>query len=122
MAAPTALVVDDDAQIRVLFAFLLARAGFEVDAAASGYAALEKIRTKRPDVLTLDLKMGDLGGAAVLERLREMPDPPAVVLVSGSPRPPDAELGAPVVAFIKKPVRPASFVETCTAALAARPA
>jgi two-component system nitrate/nitrite response regulator NarL len=55
----------------------------EVD---GGEAALEAIERLRPDVVLLDLRMPDLDGFAVLERLRDA-DPPAtcrVLIVSAS--------------------------------------
>jgi DNA-binding NarL/FixJ family response regulator len=57
-----------------------------VGEAEGGEAALAAIERLRPDVVLLDLRMPDLDGFAVLERLRDA-DPPAscrVVIVSAS--------------------------------------
>src|SRR5690348_16868632 len=62
-------------------------AGLElVGEAEGGEAALEAIERLRPDVVLLDLRMPDLDGFEVLERLREV-DPPVacrVLIVSAS--------------------------------------
>jgi two-component system, NarL family, nitrate/nitrite response regulator NarL len=62
-------------------------AGLElVGEADGGEAALEAIERLRPDVVLLDLRMPDLDGLEVLERLRELAPPPdcRVVIVSAS--------------------------------------
>ncbi len=56
-----------------------------IGSAHSGAAALELVKTKRPDVLTLDVEMPDADGVTVLRQLmREWPLP--VVMVSGLSR------------------------------------
>jgi DNA-binding NarL/FixJ family response regulator len=57
-----------------------------VGEAGGGEAALEAIERLRPDVVLLDLRMPDLDGLAVLERLRDLDQPPdcRVLIVSAS--------------------------------------
>jgi DNA-binding NarL/FixJ family response regulator len=57
-----------------------------VGEADGGAAAVEAIERLRPDVVLLDLRMPDLDGFAVLERLRELDPPPSskVIIVSAS--------------------------------------
>jgi DNA-binding NarL/FixJ family response regulator len=57
-----------------------------VGEAAGGEGALEAIERLRPDVVLLDLRMPDLDGFGVLERLRDLDPPPTcqVVIVSAS--------------------------------------
>ena len=57
-----------------------------VGEADGGQAALEAIERLQPDVVLLDLRMPDIDGLEVLERLRELDPPPAcrVLLVSAS--------------------------------------
>ena len=54
--------------------------------ADGGEAALEAIERLRPDVVLLDLRMPDLDGLEVLERLRDLDPPPRckVLIVSAS--------------------------------------
>jgi signal transduction histidine kinase/DNA-binding response OmpR family regulator len=77
------LVVDDDAALRRLVIETLARDGGELREAADGVEAMAMIAARRPDVLVLDLKMPNLDGFSVLERLLERADTrqiPVVVL------------------------------------------
>jgi two-component system nitrate/nitrite response regulator NarL len=57
-----------------------------VGEAEGGEAALDAIERLRPDVVLLDLRMPDIDGLEVLERLRELDPPPScrVLLVSAS--------------------------------------
>jgi two-component system chemotaxis response regulator CheB len=77
------LIVDDSALIRQLLTSLLSHdPGLEVvGSAADPYAAWDKIKALRPDVLTLDVEMPRMDGLAFLERLmRARPTP--VLMVS----------------------------------------
>jgi DNA-binding NtrC family response regulator len=64
-----ALVVDDDAGIRVLVTRILARNGFIVDAARDGAEAIEKLLQRDYDVIALDLMMPRIDGFAVVKYL-----------------------------------------------------
>ena len=78
------LVVDDSAVFRRLLSDLLSRdpAIEVVGTAADGYIAERKVRTLRPDVLTLDVVMPRLDGLSLLDQLmRGQPLP--VVMISG---------------------------------------
>jgi DNA-binding NarL/FixJ family response regulator len=51
---------------------------------ADGTAALEEVRRLKPDVLVADLRMPGATGMEVLRRLRDAPEAPAVILLSGN--------------------------------------
>jgi DNA-binding NarL/FixJ family response regulator len=87
--AVTVLVVDDNQIFRRGMVRAVERyAGLDlVGEADSGEAALDAIARLRPDVVLLDLRMPDLDGLSVLERLRSAgPPPPAcrVLIVSAT--------------------------------------
>jgi CheY-like chemotaxis protein len=67
------LVVDDDRNHRHVLEELLAEAGYEVEVAADGLEALAAIERMPPALLLLDLRMPNLDGIGVLERLRHEP-------------------------------------------------
>ncbi|MGP1271924.1 MAG: sigma-54-dependent transcriptional regulator [Phycisphaerales bacterium] len=68
----TVLVVDDKEMMRDSVSSTLQRAGFAVQTADGGEAALSSIAAKRPDVVVSDLRMPDLTGIELLARVREI--------------------------------------------------
>lgn len=68
----TILIVDDEPHIRRILDYLLRQQGYEVDAAASGPAALDRIQgaLNLPDLILLDLMMPEMDGFEVCRRLR----------------------------------------------------
>lgn len=75
------LVVDDSALMRRRIGEILSSAGFEVETAADGAQALERLSDFNPDVVTLDVTMPGMDGLACLKRIMvEHPKP--VVMVS----------------------------------------
>ena len=70
MAAPKALVIDDEENISFLVASALRAAGMEVEIAATGQSGLDAAERFRPDVLVLDVMLPDLDGFEVLQLLR----------------------------------------------------
>ncbi len=65
-----AFVVEDDPDFRELLRDVLQRAGWTVDLADDGIAALSRIRRVIPDLIILDLMMPNLDGVEVLKLLR----------------------------------------------------
>ncbi len=65
-----AFVVEDDPDQRELVCHELERAGWSVEVAEDGIAALGRIRHMIPDVIVLDLRMPNLDGVQVLKLLR----------------------------------------------------
>lgn len=66
-----AIVVDDDHAARRMMRRLLERHGWDVAEAANGADGLELVRSARPDVAVLDLRMpGELSGLDVVRKVR----------------------------------------------------
>jgi len=78
------LVVDDDDDIRLLLHELLSGAGYLVETAQDGRAALRVFHENPIDVVVLDLSMPDLDGFETLERLRDVSDVPVILLTARS--------------------------------------
>jgi DNA-binding response OmpR family regulator len=66
----TILVVDDEADVLDLVRYHLNRAGFDVDVASSGTAALLAARQRRPDAIVLDIMLPQMSGTEVFRKLR----------------------------------------------------
>jgi diguanylate cyclase (GGDEF)-like protein len=70
---PLVLIVDDDLSIRLLARKAMAKAGFSVEEADSGKAALAAYQRLRPDIVLLDVMMPNMDGYEVCKELRELP-------------------------------------------------
>jgi DNA-binding response OmpR family regulator len=65
------LVVDDNATKRYLLVSWLSRAGFQVIEATSGAEALSRLGNERADVVILDVRLPDMSGFEVCERIKD---------------------------------------------------
>lgn len=78
-----AVVVDDEALIRAGFALILGAApDIDVVATARGGDAVREVEQHQPDVVLLDIRMPDVDGLTVLRRLRSLPTPPVVAMLT----------------------------------------
>ena len=80
------LIVDDHAATREPLAKLLQYEGFETASAANGHEALASVRSRKPDLVLLDLNMPKMDGLTFLSEVaREKPDgtPPVIVVTGG---------------------------------------
>ncbi len=87
MAEPTqetVLNVNDDAASRYMVGRILAMGGYHVLDAATGTEALRLAAEHRPEVVVLDVKLPDISGYEVCERLRANPDTAAIAVVHTS--------------------------------------
>jgi len=104
------LVVDDALTVRMYHCAELAKGGFETEAAANGYEALERCLAETYDLLVVDINMPVMDGYAFLEALRSRPDAPSaftpVVMVSTEDQRGDADraYAAGANVFLTKPV------------------
>lgn len=76
----TALIIDDEIQIRRLLRMALESKGYTVREAEAGQLGLQEAVFHKPDVILLDLGLPDMDGVAVLKRLREWSDVPVLIL------------------------------------------
>ena len=105
--AATILVCDDDPSLRELVRAVLGP-DYRFVEAADGSAALDLVRTERPDLIVLDVMLPGLSGIEVLEELRtteSLKAIPVVVITAWS----HAEIDAQVAGadrFVSKPFDP----------------
>lgn len=79
------LVVDDDGLQRGEIVDFLSRQGINVVAEDNGFAAFHQIKSARPRVVVMDMKMPGLDGLHVSRLIKGLEHPPKVILVSGYP-------------------------------------
>jgi signal transduction histidine kinase len=107
--APEVLVVEDNADMRRLLAFLLSRE-FQVRLASNGREALERVREQAPDLILTDLMMPVMSGTELCREIKGDPDTegiPVVLVTSKAEREMKVEgleLGADD--YITKPFHP----------------
>ena len=105
------LVVDDEPRIAEICRDYLQRAGFKVITAATGEDALTLARTKRPDLIVLDLRLPRMDGLDVTRALRKQSNVPIIMLtarVEESDKLIGLELGADD--YLTKPFSPRELV------------
>jgi two-component system response regulator AtoC len=78
----TVLIVDDEEAIRVSLRDALAEEGYSVLEAATGEQALSLVRSKRPDLVLLDMKLPKASGLDVLKQARKLQDDIVVVIMT----------------------------------------
>jgi len=113
------LVVDDDSLQRGEIVDFLTRQGIEVEAEGNGFAAIHRIKSLRPKVVVMDMKMPGLDGLHVSRLVSRLEHPPKVILMSGYPEyvyRAHAE-EAEVFAVLEKPVPLAALVRFVNDAL-----
>jgi DNA-binding response OmpR family regulator len=109
------LIAEDEANIVESLSYILQRAEFEVDIAANGLDALDRLRRSTFSVLILDVMMPEMDGFDVLRAVRadrELARLPVIVLTAkgqARDRKIAEEIGAS--AFITKPFSNAEVVE-----------
>jgi two-component system nitrogen regulation response regulator NtrX len=77
------LIVDDEASIRESLAGVLQDEGYKPESAGSGEACLELLERKAFDLVLLDIWLPGIDGLDVLEKIRELENPPEVIIISG---------------------------------------
>ena len=104
------LVVDDSFLARDLLTYMVAAGGYEVEAAADGAEALERLVTSSFDLALVDLNMPKMDGYTLLRRVRETAgiDEMALVIVTTEAEARDktraVDAGADL--YMVKPVQP----------------
>ena len=121
----TILHVDDDEANRYAISRSLRKAGFEVAEAATGEEALEKAAHFEPDLVILDVRLPDISGFEVCQRIKADPATAATPVlhlsasfVSSEAKAQGLEAGAD--AYLIRPVEPVELVATVNALLRAR--
>jgi CheY-like chemotaxis protein len=104
---PKILIVEDNSDVRRLYAIALNQRGFEVKLAANGAEAVERITSgEKPDVILLDWLMPLMDGGEVISRLSEDASSLAmqIIVISGQAAPPPESRDPRIQCWLTKPV------------------
>ncbi|MFY9672825.1 MAG: response regulator, partial [Terriglobales bacterium] len=77
------LIVDDESGIRESLKGILEDEGHKTGVSPSGEDCLDQLRKSTFDVILLDVWLTGIDGLEVLERIRQLDDPPEVIMISG---------------------------------------
>lgn len=118
MIANSVLIVDDDVKLLQLLKAYFDKEGFVTYTAGDGLDALQVVRTKKPDIMILDLMLPGLDGWEVCRKIRQDNDLPILMLTAReeeSDRLVGLEIGADD--YVTKPFSPKEVVARVKAIL-----
>jgi two-component system response regulator FixJ len=103
----TVFVVDDDAAVRDSIAELVESVGLRAEGCASASAFLENFQPERAGCLVLDVRMAEMSGLELQQRLKELGAGIPVIVLTGHGDVPMAveAMKAGAVDFLQKPYR-----------------
>ena len=118
MDKPMILVVDDEPSISEVVSIYLERAGYRVQVARDGQAALDALERQTPDLVVLDLMLPKVDGLEITRQLRATGDVPIIMLTSRREET-DRILGLEMGAddYVVKPFSPRELVSRVKAVL-----
>ena len=119
MSREKLLVVDDEPDLLAELVPLLKRAGYEVQTAADGQQALQRVQRQQPDLVVLDVLMPHMDGREVLRSLRQAGNWTPVILLTrvGTPAERAFSLQEGADDYINKPFEPMELIARIQAVL-----
>ena len=108
----TALVIEDDDDIRRLLEVILDQSGYAVVTAATGEDGLEALEAQPPELMLVDVGLPDIEGYDVVRRARDRVSG-TIVMLSARSQEADAQLGLDAGAdeYLTKPFWPRELRE-----------
>lgn len=124
MTQTSVLIVEDEPEIADLIRFHAERDGFDARVARSGSEALEAVKQRVPDVVSLDIMLPDLDGLEVCRRLKRDPETATLPIVIVSAKGEEAEVVAGLELgaddYVTKPFSPRVLMARLKAVLRRR--
>jgi two-component system chemotaxis response regulator CheY len=103
-----ALIVDDAAFMRLALKKILEKCGFEVVGEAdTGIKAIQKYKMLKPDIVTMDLTMPELGGVEAIKIIKSIDNNARIIVISSMGHELNVKeaIMAGAVSFIVKPFK-----------------
>lgn len=82
MSVPRVLVVDDNPMNVAIAQAVLAAEAFEIDTAANGLEALDKVASFQPDLILMDIQMPGMDGLELTQLLKADPATRHIIVVA----------------------------------------
>ncbi len=109
------LVVEDNITNQLLTSSVLEREGYRVELAGSSVEALEILRTRKPDLILMDIQLPGLDGLALTRMLKASSDTAAIPIVALTAHAMTGDreqaLAAGCTGYIPKPIDTRTFGE-----------
>lgn len=120
MQGQMVFIVDDDAAVRDSIQELVESVGLQAEGFDSALAFLDAFRPQRPGCLVLDVRMAEMSGLVLQERLNELEASIPVIVLTGHGDVPMAvqAMRNGAMDFIQKPYREQALLDSINAALA----
>ena len=118
---PAILVVDDELSMREFLKILLEKEGYEVTTASEASSAIDLIQNKAFDLVLSDIKMPGISGLSLLEKIKEIDDSIAVIMITAFASPENAVIAMKSGAFdyITKPFKVDEIIKIIKSAISA---
>lgn len=116
MGTRTAVVIEDDADVRGLVQAILGASDIEVRTAATGAAGVNAVRKNIPDIVILDFGLPDINGLEVINRIRTFSDV-YILMLTGHENMAEQLTSAGANIVMTKPFRPRALKESVHQAL-----
>ncbi len=111
--APLILLVEDNEVNQLLTAAVLEREGFTVDMAGTSQQALERLRSRVPDLILMDIQLPGMDGLALTRNLKADPAMAAIPIVALTAHAMTGDreqsLAAGCAGYISKPIDTRTF-------------
>ncbi len=121
MSGKKVLIVDDEPNLTRSMAFILRKEGYDIETAANGEEAIEKVWKIKPHLILLDIMMPKKNGYEVCHEIREEIElrDIYIIMLTAKGQEVDREKGMDMGAdeFITKPFSPSQIVERVKAVL-----
>ncbi|MGI9102471.1 MAG: sigma-54-dependent transcriptional regulator [Terriglobales bacterium] len=106
MSEDKVLIVDDEKLVRWSLRQKCEEWGYQVAEAENGQAGLKAAHNESPDLVLLDVRLPDISGLEVLEKLKEAGDARAVIMITADPQLDDVKAALKLGAydFVGKPI------------------
>ena len=116
----TILIIDDEENFQKMLRANFVARGYDVASAREGEEGLRLTQLNHPDLIMLDLKLPDISGWDVLDRLKgnpELKDIPVIVMTASTTRPRESRMQGQIASFMTKPFGADELMQQVIAAL-----